>query len=324
MLTFSLEFYIIKPVKKKYTSEKYQIIHTHTGFTLAELLIVVAIIGVLVAISIPVFSNQLGKSREVTDIANVRSAYAEVMTAAINEDTENTVKVVKLKQKQSGWQFMDPITIGEITHYKSEGDTINWEGNPGANGECIVQFIPDTGIKFIWSGDTNNSSVNINFDEDVHGAVQATGYPQKNTNNSGFEIDSKCPSSDMAKEVKKRLVSNSLLQYGTWAYLADLRPSNKVACIFWTSVDTNATGAGVKIPVIVSKEGGGYYIAESTTALRKNKQGDYVAIADHLPNYSYFKPYTSGTKYDTLDEAYKAYTDLVKTKYTQYESTLPG
>ncbi|MDD6351045.1 MAG: prepilin-type N-terminal cleavage/methylation domain-containing protein [Lachnospiraceae bacterium] len=44
------------------------------GFTLAELLIVVAIIAVLVAISIPIFTSQLEKSRIATDQANVRSA----------------------------------------------------------------------------------------------------------------------------------------------------------------------------------------------------------------------------------------------------------
>ena len=49
------------------------------GFTLAELLIVVAIIAVLTAIAIPVFTSQLEKSREATDMANVRSAYANVM-----------------------------------------------------------------------------------------------------------------------------------------------------------------------------------------------------------------------------------------------------
>ena len=37
------------------------------GFTLAELLVVVAIIGVLVAVSIPIFSKQLEKSRIATD-----------------------------------------------------------------------------------------------------------------------------------------------------------------------------------------------------------------------------------------------------------------
>ena len=53
------------------------------GFTLAELLVVVAIIAVLVAIAIPIFTSQLEKSREATDLANIRSAYAEATTKAI-------------------------------------------------------------------------------------------------------------------------------------------------------------------------------------------------------------------------------------------------
>ena len=53
------------------------------GFTLAELLIVVAIIAVLVAIAIPIFSSQLEKAREATDLANMRSAYAECSAAAL-------------------------------------------------------------------------------------------------------------------------------------------------------------------------------------------------------------------------------------------------
>jgi len=51
-------------------------LNTKAGFTLAELLIVVAIIAVLVAVAIPIFSAQLEKSREETDIANMRSAKA--------------------------------------------------------------------------------------------------------------------------------------------------------------------------------------------------------------------------------------------------------
>ena len=45
------------------------------GFTLAELLVVVAIIGVLVAISIPIFTSQLKKARLAVNQANARAAY---------------------------------------------------------------------------------------------------------------------------------------------------------------------------------------------------------------------------------------------------------
>ena len=59
------------------------------GFTLAELLIVVAIIAVLVAISIPVFTNQLEKAREAVDLENVRSAYSIVQYAKMMEQGPN-------------------------------------------------------------------------------------------------------------------------------------------------------------------------------------------------------------------------------------------
>lgn len=85
------------------------------GFTLAELLIVVAIIAVLVAISIPIFSAQLEKSREATDAANIRSAYAEVSADLLTDDSSNKSVEVPAKQKKADWQGTDYSEKGDST-----------------------------------------------------------------------------------------------------------------------------------------------------------------------------------------------------------------
>ncbi|MBR2547701.1 MAG: prepilin-type N-terminal cleavage/methylation domain-containing protein [Eubacterium sp.] len=75
------------------------------GFTLAELLIVVAIIAVLVAIAIPIFTKQLERSREATDLSNIRAAYAEAVSdyLADGSTTAKTATVTTIKQQTSGW-----------------------------------------------------------------------------------------------------------------------------------------------------------------------------------------------------------------------------
>ena len=301
------------------------------GFTLAELLIVVAIIGVLVGVAIPIFSQQLERSREATDLANVRATYAEVMAEAMDATASYPIsKAVNLKQKQSDWQYYEPAVIAGIIHYRNEGDTKHWKGVPGAGGKCIVSYNPrDEGIVFTWSGGSGGSTESgstINFKEDVHEALNKTGLKDKYPR-ATFEIDSRSPESVMVSAVQKHLKSDSLLQHGTWAYLGDTtRPEYKATYLFWTSVNTDTVGTGKTIPVIISKEGGGFYVSESTTATRKTNNGSYVAISDHIPNRFSFTKFTTGrTEYRTLEEAYRAYEKLLKTdpNYTKYEATLP-
>ena len=67
------------------------------GFTLMEMLIVVAIIAVLVAIAIPTFTTSLNKARVAADAANIRSGYASVMAEILTNHLEagtTTGKVV--------------------------------------------------------------------------------------------------------------------------------------------------------------------------------------------------------------------------------------
>ncbi len=171
-----------------------------------------------------------------------------------------------------------------------------------------------------WNGKSTAGSA-INWREDLHDILNRTGILQNLKYNQYFEIDSKCPNSTMVPEVKKQIGSDSLLKNGTWAFLgSSTNKSNRY--LFWTSVDTDDVGAGKQIPVIVSRASGGYYISETTTATRVNSVKNYIAIANHIDDYS---KYTQGTEYKTLTEAYEAYKKQVNDneEFTQYKDTLP-
>ena len=123
------------------------------GFTLAELLIVVAIIAVLVAVAIPVFTTQLEKSRDAVSISNIRAAYAEATTElltwngtsttfananikSIAKSGDNTTVIVKdvviKSQKEDNWSEL----AGELPATTKPTD-------PGKAGKAEVTFVYD-------------------------------------------------------------------------------------------------------------------------------------------------------------------------------------
>ena len=67
------------------------------GFTLAELLVVVAIVGILVAISIPVFTSQLAKARKATNQANMRAAKAAAVAQYLTDNEDGKAAVYATK-----------------------------------------------------------------------------------------------------------------------------------------------------------------------------------------------------------------------------------
>ena len=64
-------------------------VNENKGFTLAELLIVVAVIAVLVAVAIPTFSAQLEKARQGVDVSNLRGAFAAARLAEMDGSVNN-------------------------------------------------------------------------------------------------------------------------------------------------------------------------------------------------------------------------------------------
>lgn len=132
--------------------------NNNRGFTLAELLIVVAIIAVLVAVAIPVFTTQLENSRDGVSISNIRAAYAQAQSAYLTSagnkgwtskevgDTNQSVKVttnangvvtkvevggVAIKsQKANSWGGVD-------SQLPFDGKTVT---DPGVPGDYTVTF----------------------------------------------------------------------------------------------------------------------------------------------------------------------------------------
>lgn len=63
------------------------------GFTLIEMLIVVAIIAILIAVSIPLVSNSMEKTQKATDAANERAAKAEITLMYLTDTGFATDKI---------------------------------------------------------------------------------------------------------------------------------------------------------------------------------------------------------------------------------------
>ena len=118
------------------------------GFTLAELLIVVAIIAVLVAIAIPIFTAQLEKSREATDLANIRSAYAEQVAAYLTWDGTSTISNINVpvKQRQENWQCDN-----------NSGTTTISEGKSGSG----ITVAAKTSGNYVVKVNTSNGAVTV-------------------------------------------------------------------------------------------------------------------------------------------------------------------
>lgn len=284
------------------------------GFTLMEMLIVIAIIAVLIAIAIPVFASQLEKAREAADLANVRSAYAQVSMEALLGNPEATV-TVDLKQKQADWQSIDPVNIGGIVHYKNQGDTNNWKGIVAPNGTCVVSYNEDCGIVLTWSGKANPSVPKYPFNTsitDFFPLLYDTDFWKNGSmkNNANFEFDSRCPDSRYIPSITASIekLDNSLLQQPdcTWAYLGSGKDGQKAdRYLFWTSLNTDKVGAGNKIPVIIQTGDGKYYVSETITGKRTGK--NYVTISKSLTSSQYKQILKNGEEFSSLEAAYEAY-----------------
>lgn len=101
------------------------------GFTLSELLIVVMIVGVLVAISIPIFSGKLKQARYSTNQANIRAAKSLFISEYLLNDqskeysatyTVESGELTDLREVPGEFEISNEHAFIEYDEYKKLSD----------------------------------------------------------------------------------------------------------------------------------------------------------------------------------------------------------
>ena len=144
------------------------------GFTLMEMLIVVAIIAVLVAIAIPTFTTSLNKARVATDEANIRSGYAAAMAEVLTKQitTEGTINfnganVATGSAADMTYTLLVDGTLRKQTDtsttpaaYKTKG---KYDEKTAVNiaGQTINSWTPGQTVTYTYTGATNKVVISI-------------------------------------------------------------------------------------------------------------------------------------------------------------------
>lgn len=105
------------------------------GFTLMEMLIVVAIIAVLVAIAVPTFNSSLKAAKKSADDASIKTAYTEYIlfktgTGAVDKAPEFTGDTIKFADG-STYKLQYYVNIKNYDP-SAEDTNAQWEGSTTA------------------------------------------------------------------------------------------------------------------------------------------------------------------------------------------------
>lgn len=125
------------------------------GFTLIEMLIVVAIIAILIAVSIPLVGSALEKARDAVDVANKRDAAALGNIYYLTEEvTADVTKYYKVDDNAQGTlvDTMADATVGQCTGANDSDTNCETGGRTGKVIQVVIK--PDGTVTTSWENKT--------------------------------------------------------------------------------------------------------------------------------------------------------------------------
>jgi type IV pilus assembly protein PilE len=121
--------------------------YKHTGFTLIEMLITVAIIGILAAIAFPLYQNQIEQTRRTTaksDLLELSQWMERRYSNAFDYRESGSNPVLRFNQSpQNGTAFYNISFVGSVTR-----DTFTLQAAPTggqANDDCGTLTVDEQG-----------------------------------------------------------------------------------------------------------------------------------------------------------------------------------
>lgn len=137
------------------------------GFTLIEMLIVVAIIAILIAVSIPLVGSALESAREATDAANERAFKGALVSGYLLNQAQMTPETGSTK-----------VTAGEVYAYDA------------VNGKVVKAKVGEAGKGYGKSSASAGSSDVDCKGKVLYGKVTATGEVSMKWDAAGSELTS--------------------------------------------------------------------------------------------------------------------------------------
>lgn len=250
----------------------------YSGFTLAELLVVVAIIAVLVAIAIPVFGGALTKARAATCAANRRSLKSELTVEYMMDGTPESIAAVFAADKDT---FICP-SGGTIT-YKINANksiSVSCSFHTGNAGTSLADAITNSGVK-----------VDIKH-----------------------RVDSKAEGPNIKKLLEQLQTDGTDLdELGAkaWAYVNSQADGKQIV---WTDQDITNVKNGTAVRVICYNVADNSYYTGYSNVTTNSDGVKIIAQNAEKNGYGLDKSNQKSEKIDTYEEAFEAFQKLNESK----------